>query len=228
MKTVILAGGAGTRLAEMTNLIPKPLVEIGGRPVLWHIMKIYERAGFHEFCIALGYKGNLVKEYFLNYSRLNGDITVDLRNRSAAPHQHGNEKWVVHLMDTGIDAQTGGRLRRLRDTLGRDTFMMTYGDGVADIDVAEVLAFHRRHGKLATVTAVQPPARFGALRLDGSQVAEFVEKPAAGEAWINGGFFVLDPKVIDFVDSDDTAFEREPLERLAQAGQLMAFKHSGF
>ncbi|HWD40153.1 MAG TPA: glucose-1-phosphate cytidylyltransferase, partial [Fimbriimonas sp.] len=203
MKVVILAGGLGTRLSEETVSRPKPMVEIGGKPILWHIMQIYAAGGLDEFVVALGYKGEVIRDYFLNYHALTHDLTIDLGTGATKIHGKSDEKWKVHLVDTGLKTQTGGRMRRLRDWLGKDTFMVTYGDGVADIDVQELLRFHRSHGKLATVTAVRPPARFGGLDLNRDQVQFFREKPQAGEGWINGGFFVFEPAVLDLVDRDD-------------------------
>jgi glucose-1-phosphate cytidylyltransferase len=229
LKTIILAGGLGTRLAEETVVRPKPMVEIGGHPMLWHIMNIYSHFGFQEFVVALGYKGELVKEYFMQFNAMNTDLTVDLAAGTTQLHAAAHPTWKVHLADTGPDTQTGGRMLRLRKWLqGESLFMMTYGDGVADIDIGALLAFHKRHGKLATVTAVRPPARFGGLDLDGDQVARFAEKPQVGEGWINGGFFVLDPKVLDYIDGDRTPWETTPLERITAEGQLMAYRHPGF
>ncbi len=228
MKVIILAGGLGTRLAEETEIKPKPMVEIGGRPILWHIMKIYATQGFREFVVALGYKGDDIKNYFLNYYYLRNDVTIHVANGYREVHNGGREDWIVHLIDTGLATQTGGRIKRLASWVGRETFAMTYGDGVADVDIQEVVAFHRKHGKLATVTAVRPPARFGGLSFDGDLVTRFVEKPQIGEGWINGGFFVLEPGVLDYIEGDDTLFEREPLERLAEDGQLVAYRHERF
>ena len=229
MKTVILAGGLGSRLAEETVVRPKPMVEIGGKPILWHIMNIYACYGIDEFIIALGYKGEVIKEYFLNFYALNNDVTLDLATGGTVVHDGRQPRWKVHLVDTGESTQTGGRMRRLARWLGEDkTFMMTYGDGVADLDIRALLRFHESHGKLATVTTVRPPARFGGIIFDGARVAQFMEKPQTGEGWINGGFFVLDRRAIDYVDGDDTLWERDPLERLAADGQLMAFRHEGF
>jgi len=228
MKTVILAGGLGTRLAEETELTPKPMVEIGGSPILWHIMKIYAARGFNEFVVALGYKGATIKNWFLNYQYLASDFTIGFRNGTIDLHDGDKEDWLVHLVDTGLHPQTGGRLKRLEPWIRDGTFMMTYGDGVADVDVGKLLEFHRGHGKLATVTAVRPPARFGGLSFEGDHVTHFVEKPQIGEGWINGGFFVLEPQVLDYIDGDDTPFEHEPLERLAAEGQLVAHRHDGF
>jgi len=226
LKTIILAGGLGTRLAEETVVRPKPMVEIGGHPMLWHIMNIYSHFGFQEFVVALGYKGEQVKEYFMRFNAMNTDLTVDLAAGTTRLHDSAHPKWKVHLADTGSDTQTGGRLRKWLE--GEQLFMMTYGDGVADIDIDALLAFHKRHGKLATVTAVRPPARFGGLDLDGDRVARFAEKPQVGEGWINGGFFVLDPRVLDRIDGDRTPWETTPLERLTAEGQLMAYRHEGF
>jgi glucose-1-phosphate cytidylyltransferase len=228
MKTVILAGGIGSRLQEATSLRPKPMVEIGGLPMLWHVMQIYARHGFKEFVIALGYKGEVIKEYFLNHYYLNHDFTIHLQG--GKPRVHGRRKldWTVHLVDTGLDTETGGRLRRLKSWLKSAPFFMTYGDGVANVDVRRLLAFHRRHGKLATITAVRPPARFGGLVFSKGRVDRFTEKPQIGEGWINGGFFVLEPEVLDYLQGDDTVFERTTLERLAREGQLMAYQHDDF
>jgi glucose-1-phosphate cytidylyltransferase len=229
MIVAILAGGLGSRLQEETSVRPKPLVEIGGRPILWHILNIYLAHGFDEFAIALGYKGDAIKEYFLNYHARENDLTVDLS--SGASRVHGGKRLDgrVHLIDTGDRTQTGGRVKRLAPHLGTGTFMLTYGDGVADVDVKKLVAFHKAHGKLATVTAVRPPSRFGSFELDAAgRVAEFVEKPQSGEGWINGGFFVLEPRVLDYVAGDETPWEREPMERLAQEGELMAYRHEGF
>lgn len=229
MKTVILAGGLGTRLVEESETKPKPMVEVGGRPILWHIMRIYAQHGFREFVVALGYKADVVKSYFLNYHLLQNSLSVQLDTSRVDVHGDGEcEDWLLHLCDTGIDTQTGGRLKRLASQIGGDTFMMTYGDGVAGIDVRALTEFHRQHGRLATVTAVRPPARFGSLVFEGDRVASFSEKPQVGEGWINGGFFVLEPDVLDYIDGDQTIFERDPMERLAADGQLMAFRHDGF
>jgi glucose-1-phosphate cytidylyltransferase len=228
MKAVILAGGLGSRLMEETELRPKPMVEIGGRPLLWHILKHYSHFGLREFVIALGYRGDLIKRYFADTIGLDGSLTVHTRARRLEPHDQAAEDWIVRLIETGSETITGGRLKRLAPLLSDGTFMMTYGDGVSDVDLRALLAFHRAHGRLATVTAVRPPARFGAIELDGERVARFSEKPQVGEGWINGGFFVLEPRVIDYIDGDLTHWEREPLERLAVEGQLMAFRHESF
>lgn len=229
MKTVILAGGFGTRLSEETVLRPKPMVEIGGKPILWHVMNIYASAGYKEFIVALGYKGECIKEYFLHFYELNNDLTIDLSEGKRIIQSVKHPDWLIHLVDTGLSTQTGGRVARLKSWIGGETFMLTYGDGLADVDVAEIVRFHKSHGKLATVTAVRPPARFGGMRFDGDRVAEFLEKPQTGEGWINGGFFVLEPGVIDYItEGDPSIWERGPLERLAEDGQLMAYKHPGF
>ncbi len=229
MKTVILAGGLGTRLAEETQVKPKPMVEIGGKPMLWHLMNLYAAHGFSEFIVALGYKGECIKDYFLNFYALNNDLTIDLCRAGAAVHHRRQPAWRVHLVDTGLATGTGGRIKRLGGWIGNETFLLTYGDGVADINLCDLLAFHRSHGKLATVSAVRPPARFGGLRTNsGGQIAEFTEKPQAGEGWINGGFFVLEPGVADFIEGDETVWEHDPLEALAREGELMAYYHEGF
>ncbi len=227
MKVVILAGGFGTRLSEETELKPKPMVEIGGRPILWHIMKGYERWGFTEFVIALGYKGDYIKQYFLHYPQINSDLTVRTGTGEVLRRKPPTEDWIVHLQDTGLETITGGRVKRLAPFLD-ETFMLTYGDGVADVNVEELVAFHRAHGKLATLTAVRPPARFGSLEMDGDRVTRFAEKPYAGEGWINGGFFVMEPGVLDYIAGDMIHLEREPLEKLALDGQLMVHRHEGF
>jgi glucose-1-phosphate cytidylyltransferase len=218
----------GTRLAEETEVKPKPMVEIGGRPILWHIMKHYAHYGFKEFFIALGYKGEVIKRYFLDYYHLHSNLTVSLAGGAVMVHDGEREDWLVHLVGTGLDTQTGGRLKRLASRLGNETFMFTYGDGVSDIKIPDLLRFHRAHGRLATVTAVRPPSRFGGLSFDGDLVTEFSEKPQIGEGWINGGFFVLEPEVLDYIAGDETIFEREPLERLAKDGQLVGCRHGGF
>jgi len=228
VKTVLLAGGLGTRLAEESESKPKPMVEVGGRPILWHIMRSYAARGFKEFVVALGYRGDVIKRYFLDYFYLRNSLTIDLRTNQIAVQGSDCEDWTVHLRDTGLETQTGGRLRRLADELRGETLMMTYGDGVCSVDPRALLDFHRRHGKLATITAVRPPARFGGLVFDGDFVAQFSEKPQVGEGWINGGFFVLEPEVLDYLEADDTIFERSPLERLASDGQLIAYRHEGF
>ena len=234
MKVAILAGGLGSRISEETEVKPKPMVEIGGRPILWHIMKIYAHHDLTDFVVALGYKGEYIKRWMVDYCSLQSDLRVSLKDGQVSPHRNGNgaehkgEDWTVDLVDTGHDTATGGRIKRLAPYLGDATFMLTWGDGVADIDLNQLLAFHRSHGKLATMTTVRPPARFGHLELEGDKVTEFSEKPQLGEGWINGAFFVLEPGVFDYVAGDDTQWEREPLERLAREGQLMAYRHTSF
>jgi glucose-1-phosphate cytidylyltransferase len=229
MKVVILAGGLGTRLSEETSVRPKPMVEIGDRPMLWHIMKTYSHHGFDDFIICLGYKGYMVKEYFSNYFMHNCDVTFDLRANEMTVHENATEPWRVTLIDTGAGTMTGGRLKRVADHLDDDTFLMTYGDGVSDVPIDKVVAFHREQGKAATVTAVQPLGRFGAMDIepDGT-VRDFREKPAGDGGWINGGYFVLEPSVLDRIAGDSTTFEAEPLEGLAADGQLAAYRHAGF
>ena len=229
MKVVILAGGLGTRLAEETEVKPKPMVEVGGHPILWHIMKHYAHHGFKEFFVALGYKGEVVKRYFLDYYSLNGSITIDLASGEVQTGERECEDWVVHLKNTGMKANTGGRVRRLRPWLGDSTFMVTYGDGVSNIDLRALLAFHRSHGRVATVTAVRPPARFGGLIFDGDgMVTDFTEKPQIGEGWINGGFLVFEPAVFDYLAGDESSLEVDALERLAADRQLAAYRHESF
>jgi glucose-1-phosphate cytidylyltransferase len=228
MKAVILAGGLGTRLSEETSVRPKPMVEIGGRPILWHVMKIYAAHGIMDFVVCLGYKGYLIKEYFANYFLHMSDVTFDMSKNKMEVHEGKAEPWKVTLVDTGDNTQTGGRLGRVRRYLDGSTFCMTYGDGVSDVNIKALLEFHRRHGKRATVTAVQPPGRFGAMEIDGNAVHHFLEKPKGGEGWINGGFFVLEPGVLDLISGDDTYWEKSPMETLAQQGQLQACRHHGF
>lgn len=228
MKVVILAGGLGTRLMEETVSRPKPMVEIGGMPILWHIMNIYAEHGHNDFIVACGYKAAYIKEYFSNYFTHSNDITINLENGKIDILNAKSPKWKITLIDTGLNTMTGGRIKRLKDNIGDETFMATYGDGVGNINISEVLKFHKSHGKLATVTAVHPPARFGGLVFDGDRVSEFSEKPQTGEGWINGGFFIFEPKVLDYMDNDETVLEREPLEKLASDGELMAYKHKGF
>ena len=227
MKVVLLAGGLGTRIAEETETKPKPMVEIGQRPLLWHIMKHYAHFGFKEFVVALGYRGEYVKRYFLDYCTVNSNLTVNLANGRTHYDVEQSEDWLIDLIDTGDSTQTAGRLKRLGQHL-TDTFMLTYGDGVSNINLANLLAFHRSHGKLATLSAVRPPTRFGHLTIEGSQVAKFSEKPQIGEGWINGGFFVMEPQVLDYIEGDDVDLARGPFENLANNGQLMAYKHDGF
>ncbi len=230
MKAIILAGGMGSRLSEETALRPKPLVEIGGKPILWHIMNIYATHGIEEFVIALGYRGESIKQYFLGFYALNNDISVDLSTGETTIHNGGRQpNWKVHLVDTGLHTQTGGRLKRLRRWLRDDeTFMFTYGDGVTDLNLKDLLRFHRSHGKLATVTTVRSPARFGRIAFRGDQVAEFYEKPEASEGWINGGYFVLNAGAVEYVKDDDTIWERDAVEALVRDGQLMGYRHPGF
>lgn len=228
VKVAILAGGLGSRLAEETESKPKPMVEVGGKPLLWHVMKIYSQQGFDDFVVALGYKGEQIKRYMVDYCALASDLTVRLADGHVVMHDGHREEWTVQLVDTGQPTATGGRIRRLAPHLGDGTFMLTWGDGVADVDIGALLDFHRAHGRLATLTAVRPPARFGHLELDGDRIREFSEKPQTGEGWINGAFFVLEPGVIDYIDGDDTQWEKEPLEQLAKDGELMAYRHHGF
>jgi glucose-1-phosphate cytidylyltransferase len=231
MKVVILAGGLGTRLAEETEVKPKPMVEVGGQPILWHIMKHYAHHGFKEFVIALGYKGEWIKRYFLDYARLNDSFTLQLASGEVMRRSACREDWTIHLIDTGLHAQTGGRIKALAPLLRGETFLMTYGDGVSNLDLAALVEFHRRHGKLATVTGVHPPARFGSLVFDeakAGRICKFAEKLQVAEGWINGGYFVLEPKVLDYIDAEETKWEAEPLERLAAEGQLMGYRHDDF
>jgi len=228
MKVVILAGGFGTRLSEYTESIPKPMVSIGGKPILWHIMNTYARFGHKDFYIALGYKAEVIKEYFLNYRTLNSDFTVDLSNGNLVAHQQDLVDWQVTLVDTGLDSMTGGRVKRLKDFIGDEPFLLTYGDGVADIDIDALVRFHRSHGKMATVSAVHPGARFGELEIQNHVVTSFKEKPQTSQGWINGGYFVLEPAFFDLIKGDDTILEKEPLEQIAQMGELMSYQHEGF
>lgn len=228
-KVVILAGGMGTRLTEETEVRPKPMVEIGNRPIIWHIMQRYAHYGFNEFAVALGYKGDVIKRYFRDYCALHGNMTVRMRDGEVQVHERDAEDWTVHLVDTGLDVMTGGRLKRLEPLLRDGTFLLTYGDGVADIDLVAVLDHHRKQGRIATITAVRPPARFGGLVFDErGMVKDFTEKPQIGEGWINGGFMVLEPEVFRYLDGDQTILEAHVLERLAEEGQLAAYKHDGF
>lgn len=228
MKVAILAGGVGSRLAEETEIKPKPMVEIGGQPIIWHIMKQYAHFDFKEFVIALGYKGEYIKKYMVDYCSLNSDLTVDIRTGDVDVHDNKKPDWKVELIDTGVATLTGGRIKRLKDRIGDETFMLTWGDGVSDVNIRDLLAFHRAHGKLATLTAVRPPARFGHLEFDGDRVVQFTEKPQTAEGWINGAFFVLEPQIFDYIEGDQTQWEKEPMERLAAEGQLMAFRHTSF
>lgn len=228
MKTILLAGGFGTRLAEYTNVVPKPMVLIGGKPILWHIMQRYSRFGHKDFYIALGYKSEVIKDYFLNYHSLNSDFTVNLATGNVEPHQVDAIDWSVTLVNTGDATMTGGRVKRMQSFIGNETCMLTYGDGVADIDLDALLAFHRSHGKMVTVSAVRPAARFGELEIDGQRVASFQEKPQMHDGWINGGFFIFEPQFFDLIAGDATFLEREPLEQATRAGELMAYRHDGF
>ncbi len=228
MKVVILSGGLGTRLAEETEVKPKPMVPIGGRPLLWHIMKGYGSQGFREFFIALGYKGEDIKRYFLDYHGLAKSVTIELATGRANFHESEIDDWIVHLMDTGVATQTGGRVKKLQPWLEDSTFMLTYGDGVCNVDLNALLRFHRSHGKVATITAVRPPARFGAIKFNEDSVIDFMEKPQAGEGWINGGFMCLEPQVFDYLKSENDSLEADALERLAADGQLIAYKHHDF
>ncbi len=228
MKAVILAGGLGTRISEETSIKPKPMVEVGGKPILWHVMKIYSTHGINDFIICLGYKGYVIKEYFANYFLHMSDVTFDMVGNKVEVHQNNAEPWRVTLVDTGDNTMTGGRLKRVRQYLGSEDFCFTYGDGVGDVDISKLMKFHKSHKKLATLTATQPPGRFGALKLNQDIVSGFQEKPQGDGGWINGGFFVLSPKVIDYIEGDATLWERDPMERLAIEGQLMARQHNGF
>ncbi len=228
MKVGILAGGFGSRLAEETEVRPKPMVEIGGMPILWHIMMIYSSYGYRDFAIGLGYKGEYIKRWFSDYSALGGSMSVNTGSGVVRRYRQDLPDWNIDLIDTGLHTMTGGRIKRLAQWMGNDTFAMTWGDGVADVDLDATLAFHRKHGKLATMTAVRPPARYGHIEFDGDQVVEFSEKPQTGEGWINGAFFILEPGVCDYISGDDVMFEHEPLRRLAADGQLMAYRHNSF
>jgi glucose-1-phosphate cytidylyltransferase len=231
MKVVILAGGLGTRLSEETDIRPKPMVEIGGRPIIWHIMKIYAEYGFNDFVICLGYKGYFIKEYFANYFLHQTDMTIDLGSNQIEYHKSASEKWKISLIDTGKDSMTGGRIKRIQSYIGNEPFMLTYGDGVSDINIASLVNFHKSHGKLLTVTAIQPSGRFGALEMDeqSGQVGSFMEKPKGDGVWINGGFFVCQPEVFDYINQGDaTIWEQEPLQKIAKDGQLVGFRHEGF
>ena len=228
MKAVILAGGRGTRLAEETSVRPKPMVKIGSKPILWHIMKIYSTHGINEFVICCGYKGYMIKEYFANYFLHNSDVTFDMTRNDMQVHEHSTEPWKVTLVDTGDSTATGGRLKRVSRYLDDEPFCFTYGDGVSNVDIGQLVTFHRQQGTLATMTAIQPPSKYGVLGFEGDRIIEFQEKPVGEGGWINGGFFVLDPKVLDYIDSDDTPWEHEPLRRLVSEGQLAAHFHHGF
>lgn len=228
MKIVILAGGLGTRLQEETTVKPKPMIEIGGKPVLWHIMKIYAAYGFHEFVVALGYKGEVIKDYFLNFHHRQSSLTVHTKDGSVTVHDGQREDWTVHLLNTGLTTETGGRVKQAAQFVGNETFMLTYGDGVSNVDINKLLAFHKSHGLLATLTAVRPPARYGTMKFNNFFISKFEEKPQTGEGWINGGFMVLEPEMARYIDNNTTIFERGPLERLAAEGKLAAYQHSGF
>ena len=229
MKVLILAGGIGSRLSEETSLKPKPMVEIGGKPILWHIMKIYSHYGYNDFLILCGYKGYMIKEYFANYYRHMSDMTIDMATNTVTHHKNHAEPWKVTLIDTGLDTMTGGRIKRVKNYIGDDPFLLTYGDGVADVDIQTLVSFHKEHGKFITMTSVLPEGRFGALDIDESlKVKSFQEKPRGDGSWINGGFFVCQPEVLNYIQDDKSIFEREPLENLARDGQLFAYKHYGF
>jgi len=228
MKVVILAGGFGTRLSEKTDLIPKPMVEIGGYPILWHIMNIYSSHGFKEFVVTLGYKGDYIKDFFLNYFHRSSNLSLGLKAGDIKVHEGERKDWTVHLLDTGLNTQTGGRIKKAAEFIGNEPFMLTYGDGVSNVDIGELVRFHKEKGKKATVTAVRPPARFGNMAFEGDSVAHFEEKPQLGEGWINGGFFVIEPEVVELINGEDTVWERQPLEGLASQGELSAYKHGGY
>lgn len=228
MKVLLLAGGFGTRLSEETDIRPKPMAEIGGKPILWHIMKGYSHYGFNEFIILLGYKGYYIKEYFANYFLHQSDVSIDLSTNEMEVHNNTSEPWKVTLLDTGTDTMTGGRIKRAKDFIGNEPFLLTYGDGVSDIDLKKLLDFHQEHGKYITMTAVQPEGRFGALETEGNRVESFMEKPRGDGNWINGGFFICQPEVLNYIDGDKTVFEQEPLQRLAKEGQLYNYRHHGF
>ncbi len=228
MKVVLLAGGLGTRISEESHLRPKPMIEIGGKPILWHIMKTYSHYGLNDFIVCCGYKGYVIKEYFANYFMHLSDVTFDLKNNKMKVHNSTSEPWSVTLVDTGESTMTGGRIKRVKEYIGNEPFCLTYGDGVADIDIGKLLEFHKSHGRLATLTATQPPGRFGALSIDGTQINSFKEKPVGDGNWINGGFFVLSPKVLDLIGNDETIWEKEPLEKLAESGNLQSYFHDGF
>jgi glucose-1-phosphate cytidylyltransferase len=229
MKVLLLAGGFGTRLSEETNIVPKPMVEVGGKPILWHIMKIYSHYGFNEFVVLLGYKGYFIKEYFANYFLHQCDVTIDMAKNETTIHSNKAEPWKVTLLDTGLHSMTGGRIKRAKEFIGDQPFMLTYGDGVADIDIKALVDFHKSHGKLATMTSIQPDGRFGALQIEADQqVSRFLEKPRGDGNWINGGYFVCQPEVLDYIGGDDTVFEKEPLENLCKEGEVYTYQHHGF
>ncbi len=228
MKVIILAGGFGTRLSEYTESIPKPMVTVGGKPILWHIMNTYAKYGYIDFHVALGYKAELIKDYFLNYRSLNSDFTINLESGNLTAHQQDNVNWKVTLVDTGLNSMTGGRVKRMQKYIGNETFLLTYGDGLADIDIEALVNFHKSHGKMVTVSAVHPAARFGELNLDGNLVTSFKEKPQTTQGWINGGYFVIEPEFFELIQNDTTILEQEPLEKVADMGELMSFQHDGF
>ena len=228
MKVILLAGGFGSRLSEYTEVQPKPMVPIGGKPILWHIMRSYAHFGHKDFYVALGYKAEVIKEYFLHYRTLNADFTVDLGTGAVTPHQLNEVDWRVTLVDTGQDSMTGGRVKRIKPYIGNETCLLTYGDGLSDVDLNQLITFHKSHGKMVTVTAVHPGARFGELEMKGEQVTSFQEKPQTGQGWINGGYFVIEPEFFDLIKEDQTILERELLKQAAQMGELMAFRHNGF
>jgi len=228
MKVVILAGGFGTRISEYTDLVPKPMIRVGDRPILWHIMNIFSHYGHDDFFVALGYKAENIKEYFLNHHTLNSDFTINLKNGNIVQHQKYTAQWNVTLIDTGLNSMTGGRVKRMKPYIKDEPFLLTYGDGLSDVDIDALVKFHKSHGKMITVTAVRPAARFGELEFNGDVVTDFKEKPQMHEGWINGGFFVVNPEFFDLIDGDDTLLERDPLEKAASMGELMAFKHHGF
>lgn len=229
MKVLILAGGYGTRISEESDIKPKPMIEIGGKPILWHIMKHYSSFGFNEFVILLGYKSYVIKEYFANYYLHNSDVTIDTAKKSIEVHNNYSENWKITLLETGLDTMTGGRVKRAKDYIGNETFMLTYGDGVSDVNLKDLLAFHKKHGKKISMTSIQPEGRFGALKIESdNKISSFLEKPKGDGAWINGGFFVCEPEVLNYLKGDETIFEREPLESLAKEGELYSFKHEGF
>jgi glucose-1-phosphate cytidylyltransferase len=228
VKVIILAGGFGTRLSEYTETIPKPMVTVGGRPILWHIMRSYAHFGHKDFYLALGYKAEVIKEYFLHYRSLNADFTVDLSSGMVEPHRAEDTDWRVTLVQTGLESMTGGRVKRLQSFIGNETFMLTYGDGVADVDLGALLEFHKSHGKMVTVSAVRPSARFGELEMQDQQVITFQEKPQTGQGWINGGYFIIEPEFFDLIEGDEMILEREPLEKAASMGELMAYQHDGY
>ncbi|MDA9981082.1 glucose-1-phosphate cytidylyltransferase [Pelagibacterales bacterium] len=228
MKVILLAGGFGTRLGEYTDVVPKPMIEIGGKPVLLHIMNIYARFGHNEFYVALGYKSEVIKKFFINYKEIDSNLSIDLKKEDIEFYENKMMSWNINLIDTGINTMTGGRVKRMKEFIGDETFMLTYGDGLSNIDIDSLIKFHRSHGKMITVSAVRPPARFGELELDDNKVKSFEEKPQLQRGWINGGFFVVEPKFLDFIDDDNTLLEREPIEKATKEGELMAYKHEGF